>query len=219
MKIFFLKHAAIIISSGGLLYNSWFIGDHVRERCDTALHNLHRVRTSLTNTKPKGMRQLAAQRRKLGVEFGQAFMGRKRKQHLSYSAEKKNKVSYTHRFFCLNECNQKVVPKNDKEKDSLLEAGLGEKRITIPDIDISGEEFRKLLLEEFPKLREGGGFMFAKCKSNSKVLEPLSPLCLTSPRVLRDRVGSVRTYIFPLQRNLDLLSSNECSSAVSSTDV
>ena len=106
MKIFFLKHAAIIISSGGLLYNSWFIGDHVREKCDTALHNLHRVRTSLTNTKPKGMRQFAAQRSKLGVEFGQAFMGRKRKQHLSYSAEKKNKVSYTHRFFQPESCTK-----------------------------------------------------------------------------------------------------------------
>ena len=48
--------------------------------------------------------------------------------------------------------------------------------------------------------------MFAKCRSNSRVLEPLSALCLTSPRILRDRIGSARTYILPMQRNLDLSS-------------
>ena len=97
----------------------------------------------------------------------------------------------------------------------LLEAGLGERKITIPDIDISSEEFRDLLFEEFPKLKEGGGFMFAKCRSNSRVLEPLSSLCLTSPRMLRDRVGSVRTYIFPLQKDLKLSSTNKSVPAVS----
>ena len=93
---------------------------------------------------------------------------------------------------------------------------MGEKKITIPDIDISSNDFHDFILEEFPKLKEGGGFMFAKCRSNSRVLEPLSALCLTSPRILRDRIGSARTYILPMQRNLDLSSVAELPPGVSS---
>ena len=178
------------------------VGDHVRERCDTALDTLRRVRTTFTNT--RGSRQFTARTKQLGAEFGKVFLGKRRSKQRPCVPEKKNKTSYTHRFICLNECNQKIVPKKDTEKNLLLEAGLGERKITIPDIDISSEEFRDLLFEEFPKLKEGGGVMFAKCRSNSRVLEPLSSLCLTSPRVLRDRVGSVRTYIFPLQKDLKL---------------
>ncbi len=152
------------------------------------------------------------------MEYGRAFMAGKNRSCPS-SAEKKCKASYTHRFFCLSQCHQKIIPRNDKEKDLLLEAGLGEKRITIPDIDISADEFRDILMKQFPKLKDGGGFIFAKCRSNSKVLEPLPSLCVTSPRILRDRVGNVRTYIIPLQKTLDLIGSNECQSPVSSTNM
>ena len=189
------------------------VGDHVRERCDTALDTLRRVRTTFTNT--RGSRQFTARTKQLGAEFSKVFLGKRRSKQRPCVPEKKNKTSYTHRFICLNECNQKIVPKKDTEKNLLLEAGLGERKITIPDIDISSEEFRDLLFEEFPKLKEGGGFMFAKCRSNSRVLEPLSSLCLTSPRVLRDRVGSVRTYIFLLQKDLKLSSTNKSVPAVS----
>ena len=68
------------------------------------------------------------------------------------------------------------------------------KKILAPDIDMTGEEFRYLILLEFLKLKDGAGFVFAKCAINSRVLEPLSSFCLTSPRRLRDRVGNSRTY-------------------------
>ena len=42
-----------------------------------------------------------------------------------------------------------------------------------------------------------------ECKSNSHRLEILSSLCLTSPRFLKDSVGNARTYIIPLQKDLD----------------
>ncbi len=80
---------------------------------------------------------------------------------------------------------------NDLSNTNQLEAGLGEKRITIPDIDISADEFRDILMEQFPKLKDEGGFIFAKCRSNSKVWETLPSLCVTSPRILRDRVGNL----------------------------
>jgi len=60
-----------------------------------------------------------------------------------------------------------------------LEAGLGEKKVVISDVDVSAQGFREELYEAFPKLKDAGGFMFAKCKSNSRCLEPLSSLCLT----------------------------------------
>ena len=44
----------------------------------------------------------------------------------------------------------------------------------------------------------------AKCKSNGHFFEPLSSLCLTSPRILQDRIGNAQTYILPLQKDLDL---------------
>ena len=52
-------------------------------------------------------------------------------------------------FFCLSQCKQEVVPTTNREKDALLEAGLGEKKIVVPDIDMTGEEFRYLILQEF----------------------------------------------------------------------
>ena len=55
---------------------------------------------------------------------------------------------------------------------------------------MNGEEFHDILFKEFLKLNDGGGFILAMCKSNGRYLEPLSSLCLTSPRILRDRVGN-----------------------------
>jgi len=46
--------------------------------------------------------------------------------------------------------------------------------------------------------------MFGKGKANSKYIEVLSPYCLTSPRILRDRVGNAHTYIIPMQKDLSL---------------
>ena len=40
------------------------------------------------------------------------------------------------------------------------------KRIFIPDIDASGEEFRSVLYEAFPKFKDAGGYGFGKCNAN-----------------------------------------------------
>ncbi len=166
---------------------------------------LHKVHPDLTH--PKGWRGFQTKKKEAGVGFSQSFFNLKRKECDSRSNVKKKAkkcISYTHRFVCLSKIDQESIPTTDREKDAFLEAGLGEKKIIIPDIDINGEDFRDILCQEFCKLKDGGGFMFAKCKGNSRLLEPLSPLCLTSPRILRDRVGNARTYILPLQKDLDL---------------
>ena len=109
--------------------------------------------------------------------------------------------TWTQKFVCLSHCAQDIIPTTDAEKDTLLGAGLGEKKIVVQNVDCSGEEFRE---PAFPKLKDSGGFIFAKCKCNSWFLERLSSMCLTSPRALQEETGNSKTYIIPLERDLDL---------------
>lgn len=67
------------------------------------------------------------------------------------------------------------------ERQALLEAGLGEKKISIGNIDCNAEEFREKLLEEFPKLKEGGGFELLRC--SAKIVGYWSQLLLWHCRV------------------------------------
>ena len=55
----------------------------------------------------------------------------------------------------------------------------------------------------YPQLKNGGGYEFLKCIPNSRHLDSLAGLVMQSPMMLKQTVGSVRTYIRPLQRNLD----------------
>ena len=71
-------------------------------------------------------------------------------------------------------------------------------------MQLDADEFRDLLYEAYPKLKHGGGFQFFKCAPNSRRLEPLSSATLSSPSMLKSRVGNARTYIRPLQRDLDM---------------
>ena len=74
-------------------------------------------------------------------------------------------VSWTHKFICLSERGQCTIPTTDAQKDMLFEAGLGEPSVFIPDIDFNVEMFREELDRVFPKLKDGGGYLFAKCSS------------------------------------------------------
>ena len=137
----------------------------------------------------------------LGKGFRSNFLRGSKK---AVPSPKRPRCSWTHRFFCLSQCDQDSIPTTDREKDALLEAGLGEKKVCISDIDATADDFRSVMFEAYPKLKNAGGFLFAKGRSNSRSVELLSSLCLTSPRILRDRVGNSRTYIIPLQRDLDM---------------
>ena len=95
-------------------------------------------------------------------------------------------------------------PTSSVTKDDLLKAGLGEKVIEFPILSATAEEFRDLIYESFPNLKDGGGFEFCRCLSNSSGLEPLSSAAYASPSMFKERVGNTRTYIRPLQRDLSL---------------
>ena len=105
---------------------------------------------------------------------------------------------------CLADSDQSHIPTTDAEKDELYEAGLGEKEIAFDNLDMTGEEFRELLYTHFPTLKDGGGFQLCKCIPNSRNLQPLSKGAFSSLSMLKQRVGNARTYIRPVQRDLNL---------------
>lgn len=71
------------------------------------------------------------------------------------------------------------------------------------DIDCDAVTLKKALLDKFSKLVNGGGYQLCKCKAKTCDLMPLSASVLSSPRALQ-RCGSARTYICPLQKDLEL---------------
>lgn len=121
-----------------------------------------------------------------------------------YGRKSAKRVVWKHKFVCLAFYGQKRIPTTDTEKDDLLKAGLGEKEVEFDDLDLDADEFRDVLYGHFPGLKDGGGFQFFKCMPNSRTLEQLSSTTLSSPQMLKSRVGNARTYICPLQRDLDL---------------
>ena len=56
----------------------------------------------------------------------------------------------------------------------------------------------------FPRLKESGGFQLLRGLPNSRAMEVLSMAVHTSPSLLKQCVGNARTYIHPIQRDLDL---------------
>ena len=96
------------------------------------------------------------------------------------------------------------MPVRVAQKEELISAGLGEKKIMIPDVSCSCKEFQNTLINEFPKLEDAGGFELLRCIPNSKTLEKMSPSVSTSPKMLKGVIGSGRIYIRPLQRDLCL---------------
>ncbi|XP_065901724.1 uncharacterized protein [Dysidea avara] len=113
-------------------------------------------------------------------------------------------VAWKHRFVCLGDRKQLRILTTDAEKDQLCRAGLGERNVQFDDMELEAEEIREVLFVTFPKLRDTGGFVLCKCLVNSRNLVPLSQFAWSSLKTLKEKVGSARTYICPLQKDLDL---------------
>ena len=126
------------------------------------------------------------------------------KRWVNCSLTVKKKATWTHRFVCLAMHGQTSIPTTSWAKDELLSAGLGERKILFNDVDCDTETFKNTLFENFPKLRNAGGFELCKCKPNSRELESLSGVVLSSPRALQSCGGNSRTYIRPIQMDLEL---------------
>ena len=110
---------------------------------------------------------------------------------------------WTKQFYCLGYCNQDQVPYNDEELDELYHAGLGIKKITIADMNgLTNSRFRKIIVDNYPLLKEAGGFEFLRCVHNSKRLELFSELAQANPQVLQERSHKGRIYVRHVQKDL-----------------
>lgn len=132
-----------------------------------------------------------------------------RRNFSPYHQSKKKKAAakrttWTITVVCLASHQQRRVPTDSKFKENLVEAGLGEKKIIIPDLDCGAAEFKDILLTKFPKLKDGGGFELLRCVANSKSLEVISTTVSRLPRLLKAVIGSGKVYLRPIQRDLDL---------------
>ena len=156
------------------------------ERCNEALASVRRSQQQPVHRRPSSVRE----------EMLTNLQGGCKKKKW-----KRKKNTWKHKFVCLAYVEQEM-PLREAEKDELFSAGLGEKEIEL-DLDMDAEEFRQCILKEYPQLKSGGGYQFLKCVPNTRHLEPLSGLVMQSPSLLKQRVGSARTYIRPLQRSLD----------------
>ena len=75
----------------------------------------------------------------------------------------------------------------EEELDEVYHAGLGLKKITVPDMNtISNSSLRGIIMDNIPSLREAGVFDFLRCIPNAKRLEPFSEVAQTNPRILQE---------------------------------
>lgn len=109
------------------------------------------------------------------------------------------------RFVCLRNRYTSVVPCSRYDKSMLLEAGLGEKKVKIPNVDnCSPEQFREVLVQAFPKLSSCGGYEFLRCIPNTKQLEVIPHRFTGSPKVLKTMIGTGKVFIRPIQKDLPI---------------
>ena len=69
----------------------------------------------------------------------------------------------------------------DQEKDVLCKASLEEKVSELPE---GREEFRSILIQEFLKLEDSGGFELCKCLPNTRKLVVLADMAHNFPALL-----------------------------------
>ena len=131
------------------------------------------------------------------------------------NTEFKKRPVWKHKFFCLSDKNQVKVPTSETEKEELYQSGLGEKEIQFDSMELDAQNFKHIIYSNFPRLSEGGGFHLLKCLPNTRKLELLPQTVYSSPASLKQRVGSSRTYIRPIQRNLELNFTDESNDWVS----
>ena len=104
-------------------------------------------------------------------------------------------------FFCLLNREADRVPTTKVMKLMLLDAGAGEKSVTMSP-SLNAKELRDEIISSYPLLAEGGGFELLRCIQNSRELQVIPYNFTTTPRYLKAYVGGGKVYIRPLQKDL-----------------
>ena len=106
-----------------------------------------------------------------------------------------------------------TAPCTPSAKEQLLTARLGEKKITVPEITCTKDEFNDLILGSFPRLKACCGYELMRCIPNSKHLEIISSRIAQSRKLLKTIVGNGRVFIRPIQTDISLVPDESiCSS-------
>jgi len=125
-----------------------------------------------------------------------------------YASRKSNFAKpkqWSAKFVCLSHKETITVPCSKYDRAMLIEAGLGEKKVVVPNIDATPKQFQDVLIAEFPKLEGCGGYELLRCIPNTKQLEVISPSMAQSPKLLKNVLGNGRVFIRPIQRDLDII--------------
>ena len=140
----------------------------------------------------------------IAVEQRRNFRGRQHGGAALRHAKRPKLSTWTHKYYCLAETDEERVPSTTLRKNELVLAGLGERSVTISDVNCTPQEFQEALLTEFPRLQQGGGFELLKCAPSTRQLELIPFRISNSPKLLKAWIGTARIYIRPIQVNLDL---------------
>ena len=111
---------------------------------------------------------------------------------------------WKHKLLCLAYKDQDRIPTSEYDKEELFQADLGEKEVEFHTLELRDKQFKKVLLSYFPCLCQGDGYQLLKGLPNSLKVEVLPSVVYSSPAALKQGVGSSRTYIRPIQSDLDL---------------
>ena len=130
-------------------------------------------------------------------------MFKRRKTNRRESLPKKPRAaSWSHSFLCLSSPSDSMVP-GTKERSTLKIADLGEKKVSL-FLDDDAKQFQKQIYDEFPKLKEGGGYELLTAgegaDSKSLVLIPMPSSKGYTTEYLKAVVSCAKIYIRPLQR-------------------
>ena len=173
------------------------IGTSLRQRASNSCSRAVNVLRSIRENLARGSRHHA----EIAAEQKANFKPYREKS----SSKKPGKLlSWTVRVFCLSSRYARKVPVSAHEREALILSGLGEKKVTIPSIDCSWDDFKDVLIAEFPKLSSIGGFEILRCIPNSKELEIISPSISQSPKLLKGVIANGRIFIRPIQKDIEL---------------
>lgn len=162
------------------------------------------MRRGVSGSCSRALEAVRSLRQRLGTTRSQDISAEQKSNFASYKASGRKIQSWTIKVVCLGNKEATRVPCSVAEREILVQAGLGEKKIIIPDVACSPEEFKNILVKSFPKLENCGGFELLKCRPNSKELDPISVMVTQSPAMLKSIMGSGRLFIRPIQQDLDL---------------
>ena len=132
------------------------------------------------------------------------FRPQAKRQRRSSAPNPKKRKYWEHTFCCLASRVQESCP-SPIDRAHLLQAGLGDKRISIIE-SADAEDLHFHLLEAFSKLRPGGGYELMRTSDGSNRFLDVIPCPPSGYTItyLKNVAGQAKVYIRPLQKDLDL---------------